>query len=120
MTKMEIVRTISEEIGLTQLKTKEVVQKTFDTIIDVLMEEGRIEFRNFGVFEIKRRPARPGRNPRTGEHFIVPDRWVVAFKPGKEMAERVQNYVAKSERGEVFDTVNIPPGQYTDPPNNQR
>ena len=55
MTKKEIVRTISEEIGLTQLKTKEIVQKTFDAIVEALVEEDRIELRNFGVFEVKRR-----------------------------------------------------------------
>ena len=60
MTKKEIVRTISEEIGLTQLQTKEIVQKTFDAIVEALVEERRIELRNFGVFEVKRRaPARP-------------------------------------------------------------
>ena len=52
MTKKEIVKTISEEIGLTQLKTKEIVQKTFDAIVETLVEEGRIELRNFGVFEV--------------------------------------------------------------------
>ena len=65
MTKKDIVRTISEELGLTQLKTKEIVQKTFDGIIDVLVNDGRIELRNFGVFEVKKRAARKGRNPKT-------------------------------------------------------
>jgi DNA-binding protein HU-beta/integration host factor subunit beta len=58
VTKKEIVRTISEEIGLTQLKTKEIVQKTFDAIVEALVEERRIELRNFGVFEVKRRAPR--------------------------------------------------------------
>ena len=58
MTKKEIVKTISEEIGLTQLKTKEIVQKTFDAIVETLVEDGRIELRNFGVFEVKKRAAR--------------------------------------------------------------
>ena len=53
MTKKEIVRTISDDIGLTQLKTKEIVQKTFDAIIDALAVEGRIELRNFGVLRSK-------------------------------------------------------------------
>ena len=55
MTKKEIVKTISDEIGLTQLKTKEIVQKTFDAIVETLVEERRIELRNFGVFEVKKR-----------------------------------------------------------------
>ena len=90
MTKKEIVKTISEEIGLTQLKTKEIVQKTFDAIVETLVEDQRIELRNFGVFEVKRRAARKARNPRTGEKVFVPEKFVVTFKPGKEMEERVR------------------------------
>lgn len=90
MTKKEIVRTISEEIGLTQLKTKEIVQKTFDAIVETLVEDGRIELRNFGVFEVKRRAPRKARNPRTGDKVFVPEKFVVTFKPGKEMEQRVR------------------------------
>ncbi|MEZ6118296.1 MAG: HU family DNA-binding protein [Pirellulaceae bacterium] len=90
MTKKEIVKTISEEIGLTQLKTKKIVQKTFDAIVETLVEEGRIELRNFGVFEVKKRAARKARNPRTGDKVFVPEKYVVTFKPGKEMEERVR------------------------------
>ncbi len=91
MTKKEIVRTISEEIGMTQLKTKEIVQKTFDAIVEALVSERRIELRNFGVFEVKRRAARKARNPRTGEKVFVDEKFVVTFKPGKEMEERVRD-----------------------------
>ena len=91
MTKKEIVKSISEEIGLTQLKTKEIVQKTFDAIIETLVADHRIELRNFGVFEVKKRAARKARNPRTGERVDVAEKWVVTFKPGKEMEERVRN-----------------------------
>ncbi len=90
MTKKEIVKTISEEIGMTQLKTKEIVQKTFDAIVETLVEERRIELRNFGVFEVKKRAARKARNPRTGDKVFVPEKYVVTFKPGKEMEERVR------------------------------
>ncbi len=90
MTKKEIVKQISERIGLTQLKTKEIVQQTFDAIVDTLIEQGRIELRNFGVFEVKLRKARKARNPRTGEKVDVPPKSVVTFKPGKEMEERVR------------------------------
>ncbi len=90
MTKKEIVRTISEEIGLTQLQTKEIVQKTFNAIVEALVEERRIELRNFGVFEVKRRAPRKARNPRTGDKVFVPEKFVVTFKPGKEMEERVR------------------------------
>ena len=90
MTKKEIVKQIAERIGLTQLKTKEIVQQTFDAIVDTLLEVGRIELRNFGVFEVKQRKARKARNPRTGQRVDVPPKNVVTFKPGKEMEERVR------------------------------
>ena len=90
MTKKEIVKAISEEIGLTQLKTKEIVQKTFDAIVETLVEDRRIELRNFGVFEVKKRAARKARNPRTGDRVDVAEKFVVTFKPGKEMEEKVR------------------------------
>ena len=97
MTKKEIVKTISEEIGLTQLKTKEIVQKTFDAIVETLVEEKRIELRNFGVFEVKKRAARKARNPRTGDKVFVAEKYVVTFKPGKEMEERVRELERQAE-----------------------
>jgi integration host factor subunit beta len=90
VTKKEIVKQIAESIGETQLKTKDIVQKTFDAIVDTLIEQGRIELRNFGVFEVKQRKARKARNPRTNEKVDVPAKCVVTFKPGKEMEERVR------------------------------
>lgn len=98
MTKKEIVKTISEEIGLTQLKTKEIVQKTFDAIVETLVEDKRIELRNFGVFEVKKRAARKARNPRTGDKVYVPEKYVVTFKPGKEMEERVRQLEEQAAR----------------------
>ena len=90
MTKKEIVKQIADRIGETQLKTKDIVQRTFDAIVDTLIEQGRIELRNFGVFEVKQRKARKARNPRTGQRVDVPPKNVVTFKPGKEMEERVR------------------------------
>jgi nucleoid DNA-binding protein len=92
VTKKEIVKQISERIGLTQLKTKDIVQQTFDAIVDTLIEVGRIELRNFGVFEVKMRKARKARNPRTGERVDVEPKKVVTFKPGKEMEDRVRKF----------------------------
>lgn len=92
MTKKEIVKEIADRLGLTQLQTKEIVQLTFDAIIDTLMnsDDHRIELRNFGVFQVKRRAARSARNPRTNEKVQVPAKNVVTFKPGKKMEELVR------------------------------
>lgn len=101
MTKKEIVKAISDEIGMTQLKTKEIVQKTFDAIVKTLMEEERIELRNFGVFAVKKRAARKARNPRTGDKVFVPAKYVVTFKPGKEMEEKVRQKEEAAAREEL-------------------
>jgi DNA-binding protein HU-beta/integration host factor subunit beta len=90
VTKKDIVRTIAEQIDLPQLRTRDLVQRTFDALIEALVKEGRIELRNFGVFEIKRREARMARNPRTGEKVPVQAKNVLTFKPGKEMEARVR------------------------------
>ena len=90
MTKKEIVRAISEDLGLTQLNTKKIVQKVFDVILTTLVEERRLELRNFGVFEVKRRAPRRARNPKTGETVDVPEKRVVTFKPGQIMQQRVE------------------------------
>jgi len=90
MTKKEIVKQISERANLTQLKTKEIVQWTFDAIIETLISEGRIELRNFGVFVVKKRKSRKARNPRTGVRVDVEPKNVVTFQPGKDMEEKVR------------------------------
>ena len=103
MTKKEIVKQISEKLGLTQLKTKEIVQLTFDAIVETLLAERRIELRNFGVFEVKRRKARKARNPRTGDKVDVGPKNVVTFKPGKEMEEKIRQLDLGPERGRLAE-----------------
>ncbi|MEX1228787.1 MAG: HU family DNA-binding protein [Planctomycetaceae bacterium] len=115
MTKKEIVKTISEEIGMTQLKTKEIVQKTFDAIVRTLVEERRIELRNFGVFEVKKRAARKARNPRTGERVDVEAKFVVTFKPGKEMEEQVRQ-LEMQENARMTQQAQIPAASPGAPP----
>jgi DNA-binding protein HU-beta/integration host factor subunit beta len=95
-TKRDLVRTIAERAGLPQAQVKNIVQITFDSLIDTLLSERRIELRGFGVFEIRRRAARVGRNPRTGKPVPVQARCAVAFKPGKQMEARVATLAAES------------------------
>ena len=89
MTKKELAKAISEELGIPVLVALQAVQKVFDGITETLVEEGRIELRNFGVFEVRNCKPRKARNPRTGENVKVPARLVVAFTPGWVMKERV-------------------------------
>ena len=89
MTKREIAQSIAQDLGLTQVEVREAVQKVFDAVLDALVEEGRVELRNFGVFQVKRRRPRRARNPRTGETLFVPERCVVTFKPGHILQQRL-------------------------------
>jgi nucleoid DNA-binding protein len=89
MTKKEMAKGIAEATGLTQGQAGEVVQLVLDGITETLLHEGRIELRNFGVFQVKKRKPRKARNPRTGEKVSVPAKMVVTFKPGQVMEERV-------------------------------
>lgn len=90
-TKKEIVKLISDELEVSQVLTKRIVQMTFDLIVQTLVANGRIELRNFGVFEVKLRKRRQARNPKTSERVEVPERKVVTFQPGKVMEEEVKH-----------------------------
>ena len=89
MTKENIVNAIVGEFGLPRDQTKQIVQKTLDAVVNTLVEDGRVELRNFGVFEVRRRQPRKARNPRTGEQVMVPERCVVTFKAGRVVEERI-------------------------------
>ena len=94
MTKRDIVIRISNETGLVQQQVLDVVQKTLDYISEAVSHGRKVELRNFGVFEVKIRKARVGRNPnRPGTDVPIPQRSVVKFKPGKEMREAVLKLV---------------------------
>ena len=90
MTKKDIVLRITDLTGIKQVDVKKDVQKTFDDIVDSLVRSEKVELRNFGVFKIKERKARFGRNPRTGQSVPVPPRKVVVFKPGLEMKHKIR------------------------------
>ena len=90
MTKRELVSEVAIKTGLTQNEVSNIVQALLDSIVEALSEGERLEIRNFGVFEIKVRDARVGRNPRTGEEVPIPEKRVPAFKPGKALKELVQ------------------------------
>ena len=90
MTKRDLVIRISEETGQPQQKVLQVVQRTLDLICEALAAGENVELRNFGVFEVKVRKARIGRNPnQPAKDVPIPQRTVVKFKPGKEMREGV-------------------------------
>ena len=90
MNKQEMINLIADETGVSKAKTRQIVERTFESIIHALVTDRRIEFRNFGVFEVKKRNARNTRNPQTGQLMAIPERYFVNFKAGKDMDERVK------------------------------
>jgi len=90
MRKRDIVLKISQDTEVKQVIVKDVVQRTFDAILEALKAGKRIELRNFGVFQVKKRKKRIGRNPKTGEVVPVPERRTVVFKPGLEMKKHIK------------------------------
>jgi nucleoid DNA-binding protein len=102
LTKRDLVTRISAEVGLTQQQVQDVVQKTLDYISEALAHGDKVELRNFGVFEVKIRKARVGRNPNQPETDVpIPQRSMVKFKAGKEMRA---------------DVLKLPPPKAASPP----
>ena len=90
MTKKDIVMKVSNETNLTQIDVKKIVQRTLDAVVESLERGETVELRNFGVFKVKNRRGRVGRNPRTGQEVQVPEKKVVVFKPGLILKHQVK------------------------------
>ena len=90
LTKKDLVLAIAKETGVTQVNVKRVVQRTLDHLIAGLKEGNTVELRNFGVFKVRQRAPRRGRNPKTGQEVPVPSKRVVVFKPGLLMRQDIK------------------------------
>ena len=90
MTKKELVLKIAEQTNIKQVDVKKIVQKVLDEIISALARGERVELRNFGIFKVKSRRGRTGRNPRTGETVPVPPKKAAVFKPGLIMKQEIK------------------------------
>jgi nucleoid DNA-binding protein len=99
VTKNDMVLKIAKEIRMHQTEVKRIVQMTLDGIIQILATSGRLELRNFGVFEAKTRKRRKARNPRTGQEVFVEEHKSVTFKAGKFMTDRINGRAADKEAG---------------------
>ena len=99
LTKRDLIERISEETGLTQAQVFDVVQKTLDYITEALAKGDKVEFREFGVFEVMNRKARIGRNPKQPEIEVpIPARSMVKFKMGKVMRAEVLKLTPKTKK----------------------
>lgn len=90
MTKSELIdRLVQRQSHMSQRDIELAVKLLLDDVIAELAAGGRVEIRGFGSFSVHHRPARRGRNPKTGEAVDIPRKFVPHFKPGKELRERV-------------------------------
>ena len=90
MTKKEIVTRISDQTNIKQVDVKKVLQMALDIVVESLARSETVELRNFGIFKVKSRKPRLGRNPKTGESVRIPGKKVVAFKAGLVMKAKVK------------------------------
>jgi len=125
-TKKELVSRIADQTGQTKVVVKQVLQAFLDEIVSELAEGNRLEFREFGVFEVKERRARRAQNPRTLEKVDVPAKRIVKFKVGREMRAKVcdeprptrRAAAAKPSVKESRPEPALPPRQPSRPTNN--
>ena len=110
ITKKELIDRIAEKTNNKRVVVKRIVQAFLDDIIDELGSDNRLEFRDFGVFESKRRAARVAQNPKTLERVKVPPKRTVKFKVGRLMKFRLHQQDIKESGGEV----NVEPQATTD------
>ncbi|MCC6983069.1 MAG: integration host factor subunit beta [Bauldia sp.] len=90
MIKSELVQVVADQNPhLYQRDVEHIINAILDTITEALANGDRVELRGFGAFSVKNRPARVGRNPRTGTSVSVTEKYVPFFKTGKEMRERL-------------------------------
>jgi nucleoid DNA-binding protein len=90
LTKRDLVISVSKETGITQVDVKRVIHATLTQLVEQLKEGKTIELRNFGVFKVRQRAPRRGRNPKTGQEVPVPSKRVVVFKPGLLMRQHIK------------------------------
>ncbi len=89
MTKAELVEEVARVSELTKKHSEAIVNTVFDSIIQALQKDEKIELRGFGSFRIRQRRSRQGRNPKTGDRVDVPAKRIPYFKPGKELKELI-------------------------------
>jgi len=89
MNKKELIISVSEKSGFTQKDSEKAISAFLDTVTEALENHDSVQLIGFGTFGVKRRSAREGRNPATGEHMSYPEAIVPVFKPGKSLKDKI-------------------------------
>jgi DNA-binding protein HU-beta len=89
MNKTELIAAVAEKTGLTKKEAERIVNATFETVAETLKKGDKVSVSGFGIFEVKTREARIGRNPRTKEEIKIPATKLPAFKASKTLKDAV-------------------------------
>lgn len=115
VTKRDLVQRISDSTGQTKVLVRDIIQRFLDEVANELVRGNRLEFRKFGVFEVRHRPGRMAQNPKTLEKVPVPPKRVVKFKVGNVMRKRVEEGGVRPQASSVTPTMGGEPGGMTPP-----
>lgn len=99
LTKADMAERLYEDVGLNKREAKEFVDAFFDGMREALEQGRQVKLSGFGNFDLRRKNARPGRNPKTGEEIPISARTVVTFKPGQKLKDRVETYSGGGHAG---------------------
>lgn len=100
LTKADLAEYLHEQIGLNKREARDVIEAFFHEISTALVTGQDVKLSGFGNFELRDKPARPGRNPKTGEPVTISARRVVTFKPSQQLRKQVSHYSPEDDRGE--------------------
>ena len=95
LTKAELAELLFEQVGLNKREAKDMVETFFDEIRNALERGESVKLSGFGNFQLRDKPQRPGRNPKTGEEIPISARRVVTFRPGQKLKARVEAYAGR-------------------------
>lgn len=91
MNKAEIVAAIADQVNLTKREAETAYDTMVDAVVNALIEEDKVILSGLGIFEVKEKAARAGRNPKTGEEILIPAKKAVVFKPAKTLKEKFED-----------------------------
>lgn len=116
VTKRDLVQRISDSTGQTKVLVRDVIQRFLDEVAHELVRGNRLEFRKFGVFEVRHRPGRLAQNPKTLEKVPVPPKRVVKFKVGNVLRQRVEEGGPSQPQADAGGAPESPEGGNERPP----
>lgn len=90
MTKADLVETVFEKVGLSKVESQGIIETVFDTIKQTLTEGESVKISGFGTFNVKKKNARRGRNPKTGEDLQITPRRVITFRPSNHLKKNLE------------------------------